>query len=187
MNVDLARPYGSIWRLTWPQLLMMVFQFLIGAVDVYVSAHIGREAQAAMGLVSQALFFFLTVANAVANGSVAALTQSLGAGKTDRAARYSGLCLLSSVGLGALILLLGVALEDAFLRALNVPAEMLAPTREILDIYLLLLPVNYLFLISNAVLRSHKIVMAPLLALGVGCAVNTVLDFGLGQIGRAHV
>jgi len=57
---------------------------------------------------------------------------------------------------------------------------MLGPTREILGIFLWLLPVNYLFLLSNAVLRSHKIVMAPLLALGVGCAVNTVLDFGLG-------
>ncbi|GFK93641.1 putative FMN/FAD exporter YeeO [Fundidesulfovibrio magnetotacticus] len=180
MNVDLARPYRSIWALTWPQLLMMVFQFLIGVADVAVCARIGREAQAAMGLVSQAMFLFLTVAIAVSNGSVAALTQSLGAGRALRAARYAGLCLFSGLGLGVAVFAAGFGLEGPFLKLLNVPGEMLAPTREILGIFLWLLPVNYLFLVSNAVLRSHKIVMAPLLAVGVGCAVNAVLDYGLG-------
>ena len=66
MKVDAARPYRSIGELTWPQLVMMVFQFFIGVADVYVCGLIGREAQAAMGMVSQALFFFLTVAIAVA-------------------------------------------------------------------------------------------------------------------------
>jgi len=172
--------YTMIWRLTWPQMLMMVFQFLIGAADVYVCGRIGREAQAAMGLISQALFFFLTVAIAVANGSVAALSQSLGAGRTIRASRYAGLCLLSGVGLSGVILAGGVAFRDAFLVLLNVPGPVYGPAREILGLYLWLLPLNYLFLISNAVLRSYKMVMAPLYAMGMGCVVNAVMDFGLG-------
>lgn len=180
MNLDLGSPYRSIWRLTWPQMLMMAFQFLIGVADVYVCGLIGKQAQAAMGLISQALFFFLTVAIAVANGSVAALSQSLGAGKTLRAARFSGLVLVSGALLSGVILLAGMALKDAFLTMLNVPQEVYGPAREILALFLWLLPINYLFLITNAVLRSHKMVMAPLYAVGLSCVVNGVLNFGLG-------
>ncbi|MBI4805706.1 MAG: MATE family efflux transporter [Desulfovibrio sp.] len=180
MNLDMSSPYRSIWRLTWPQILMMVFQFLIGVADVYVCGRIGREAQAAMGLVSQALFFFLTVAIAVANGSVAALSQSLGAGKTLRATRFGGLCLLSGVVLSGVILVGGLLSRDVFLTLLNVPADVYGPARDILNLFLWLLPINYLFLITNAVLRSHKLVMAPLYALAFSCALNAWLDFGLG-------
>jgi MATE family multidrug resistance protein len=175
-----ANPYRSIWQLTWPQILMMIFQFLIGAADVYVCGHIGREAQAAMGLVSQALFFFLTVAIAVANGSVAALSQSLGAGKALRAARFGGLCLISGVLFSAVIVILGLPLKGLFLTLLNVPGEVRGPAASILGLWLWLLPINYLFLITNAVLRSHKMVMAPLYAMGIACALNFWLDFGLG-------
>lgn len=180
MDLDLSHPYRSIWRLTWPQILMMVFNFLIGVADVYVCGHIGREAQAAMGLVSQALFFFLTVAIAVANGSVASLTQSLGAGKRLRADRYAGLCLISGVVLGGLALGGGLAGKDLFMSLLNVPAPVRQPAKDILLIFLLLLPINYLFLITNAVLRAHKLVQAPLASMGLVCMVNAWLDFGLG-------
>ena len=180
MIIDGESPYRSIWRLTWPQILMMVFQFFIGVADVYVCGRIGREAQAAMGLVSQALFFFLTVAIAVANGSVAALSQSLGAGRLARAARYGGLCLLSGVLLSGVIVALGLPSKGLFLSLLNVPDEVRGPASGILGLWLWLLPINYLFLITNAVLRSHKMVMAPLYAMAICCTLNTWLDFGLG-------
>ncbi|WP_336605567.1 MATE family efflux transporter [Fundidesulfovibrio soli] len=183
MNIDTSRPYLSIWRLTWPQILMMVFNFLIGVADVAVCGRIGREAQAAMGLVAQALFIFLTVAIAVSNGSVAALSQSLGAGKFGRAARYGGLCLVSGAALGLLAQAGGLAWRDGFLALLNVPAPMLGPTREILTVFLWLLPINYLFIITSAVLRAHKLVMAPLYSMGLVCLVNAWLDLGLG-LGR---
>ena len=183
MTPDRSTPYRLIWRLTWPQFLMMVFQFFIGAADVYACGLIGREAQAAMGLVAQALFFFLTVAIAVANGSVAALSQSLGAGKTLRAARFGGLCLILGLLLSLLILAGGLAFKNLFLTLLNVPPPVLGPARGILGLFLAILPINYLFLITNAVLRSHKLVMAPLAAMGLACLLNAWLDFGLG-LGR---
>jgi MATE family multidrug resistance protein len=175
-----SAPYRSIWRLTWPQILMMVFQFFIGAADVYVCGLIGRDAQAAMGLVAQALFFFLAVAIAVANGSVAALSQSLGAGKNLRAARFGGLCLILGLVFSSLILAGGLAGKNLFLSLLNVPPEVMGPARGILGLFLAILPINYLFVITNAVLRSHKRVMAPLAAVCLTCLVNAWLDFGLG-------
>jgi len=162
---------------------MMFFQFAIGALDVYVCGLIGRDAQAAMGLIAQASSIFLVVALAVANGSVAALTQSLGAGKQLRALRYGGFCLSMGLIFSALILACGLVLRDAFLALLNVPAEILGSARSILGVFLGILPVNYLIILTNTVLRAHKMVMAPLAAIAVTFLVNTWLDFGLG-LGR---
>jgi len=178
-----ASPYRSIWHLTVPQLFVMIFQFLIGAVDVYVGGLIGRDAQAAMGLITLSASFFLIVAGAVANGSVAALSQSLGAGKRLRALRYGGLCVSSGVVFSVIVLVGGLSFRDTFLLLLNVPPEILGIARNILGLFLCILPVNYLIVLTNAVLRSHKMVMVPLLAMGVTCLVNAWLDFGLG-LGR---
>ena len=183
MTAQLSRPYRSIWRLTWPQILMMLCNFCIGVADVYVTGQIGREAQAAMGLIAQAMFFFQMVAIAVANGSVATITQSLGAGKRLRATRYAGLCLAGGAGLGLGILVFGLLTQGLFLDLLNVPAPVRAPAQDILFVFLLLLPANSVFLISSAVLRAHQMVKLPLVSVALVCLINAWLDFGLG-LGR---
>ncbi|HCR14351.1 MAG TPA: MATE family efflux transporter, partial [Desulfovibrio sp.] len=66
-----ATGYAAIWALAWPQILMMLLNFLIGIIDVYVGGRIDRETQAAIGVLTQAMFFFQVVASAVANGAVA--------------------------------------------------------------------------------------------------------------------
>ncbi len=51
-------PYKTIWNLSWPQILMMIFHLMIGLVDVWVASKLGREIQASMGMISQSLFLF---------------------------------------------------------------------------------------------------------------------------------
>ncbi len=87
-------PYRTIWNLAWPQIIMMVFHFFIGMADVWVAGYINREVQASLGIISQSLFFLLVVAVAFANGAVAAISQSVGAGLHKRVQRYVGLCLI---------------------------------------------------------------------------------------------
>ncbi len=57
----------SIWRLAWPQMLMMLFLCLIGLSDTWAAGRLGREVQAGMGIANQALLFFLVPAIALAN------------------------------------------------------------------------------------------------------------------------
>ncbi|MFP4070737.1 MAG: MATE family efflux transporter [Desulfovibrionales bacterium] len=185
-DVDLeASPYRSIWTLAWPQVLMMVFHFLIGFVDVWAAGRLGREVQATMGMITQALFFFMVVAIAVANGSVAAISQSIGAGLIKRSLRYVGLCLEVGLALSGVIALLGLLIKGFFLDLLQIPAE-IAPIAEYLfTVYLYVLPFYYLFIISNAVFRAQKKVLLPLYAMIVVTVLNTAGDllFGLGYLG----
>lgn len=175
-----AAGFGSIWRLAWPQVLTMFLYFLIGLADVYVAGLLGREVQASMGMLTQAMFFFMVLATAVSNGTVAAVSQSLGAGRPARAKRYVGLSLVAGGAVSVAILGLGLAGRDAFVAALRVPEDMHEPFRYILDVFLLLLPVHYLFVITNAVFRAKRQVMAPLVGWGLAAVVNCVGDFGLG-------
>lgn len=171
---------ADIWGLAWPQMLMMLFHFCIGFVDVLVAGRIGSEVQAAMGMVNSLLFFFLVVAVAVANGAVAAVSQSMGAGLMRRVQRYVGLVLLTGLASGALILLVCLPFKGPVLDILQVPPAVRPVMETYYDIFVLLLPVYYIFILVNALFRAQKKVMQPLYAMILVTAVNTAGDFGLG-------
>lgn len=173
-------PYRTIWSLSWPQILMMFFNFLIGFVDVWVAGRINREVQASLGLITQSLFFFLIIATAVSQGAVAAIGQSLGAGKPLRAKRYAGLCMILGLVFGFVILLLGLPLEDVLLWALQVPEAIAPITDYFLRVFLLLMPAYSLLIVLNAVLRARKQVLFPLYAMAAVTLINTLGDLGLG-------
>ncbi|MGE4503904.1 MAG: MATE family efflux transporter [Desulfovibrionaceae bacterium] len=175
-----TRPYRAIWALAWPQVVMMVFHFLIGAVDVKVAGILNRDVQAALGMISQVLLFFLVVAMAMANGAVAAISQSLGAGLTLRARRYVGLVLALALGLGLAVLLLSFPVRAALLDALQVNPEIRDTTRFFLEIYLLSTPFYYLLITTNAVFRAQKRVMQPLYTMMLITGLNALGDYGFG-------
>ncbi len=174
-----------IWTLSWPQMLMMVFHFLIGFVDVWVAGQIDHRLQAALGIITQSLFFFLVIATAVAGGGVAAISQSLGAGRKLRAERYIGLCLLVSLVFGLVFPLVGLPTKGLFVRLLQVPQDIAPLTEYVLKVFMYTLPPYYMLIVQNAVFRSRKKVMIPLYAMILVTVVNTLgdLGFGLGWFG----
>lgn len=175
--------FGTIWSLAWPQILMMFLTFCIGFVDVYVGGRIDRETQAAVGVLAQAMFFFQVVAAAVANGAVAAVSQSEGAGRQARAGRYVWLCLLAGVAASVAVMALGLAFREEFLGLLQMPAPIWDTARYFLTVLLLLLPIQSFFIIANALFRARRLVMTPLFAWGLAAVLNTLGDFGFG-LGR---
>jgi putative MATE family efflux protein len=173
-------PYRTIWRLSWPQVLMMVFHFLIGFADVWVAGRIDMRVQASMGMITQALFFLLVVAMAVANGSVAAISQSIGAGLYRRVQRYVGLVLTLGVAGGLVFLALGLPARGVILTLMRVPDELREITNYFLTVFLYSLPSYYLLTVTQAVFRAQKRVLFPLYSMMIVTLVNVLLDFGLG-------
>ncbi len=180
-ELDMSRsPYRTIWRLAWPQVLMMGFHFLIGMADVWVAGQIDRDVQASLGIITQSLIFLLVVAMAVANGSIAAISQSMGAGLHKRVMRYVGLCLQLAVVMGGVFVLIGLPMKNVFVTALQVPDQIRPITEYFLTVYLLVLPPYYVLIITNAIFRARKEVMYPLYSMITVTTVNAVLDIGLG-------
>lgn len=181
LTADMSRaPYRIIWNLAWPQLLMTLFHFLIGMTDVWVAGRIDRNVQASLGIISQSLFFLLVVGMAVANGAVAAISQSLGAGLFMRVKRYVGLCLILAALFGCAFMVIGLPIKHLLLSALQVPVTMRPVTEYFMEVYLFLLLPYYMLLITNAIFRARKKVMYPLYCMILVTSLNIVLDLGLG-------
>lgn len=172
--------YRNIWNLSWPQVVMMFFHFTIGFVDVWVAGQIDHTVQAAVGLVSQSLFFFLVIGMAMANGSVAAISQSMGAGLQKRALRFISMVLALGLLCGMIIWVAGRLFKWQFLSLLQVPETILPVTGYFLDVFLLLLPAYYLMVVTNAVFRAQKMVLIPLASTAIAAVVNAFTDFGFG-------
>lgn len=181
LGIDAGRSHTrTIWRLAWPQVVMMLFHFLIGFVDVWVAGRIGRDVQASMGMVSQAFFIFLVVAVAVANGSVAAISQSMGAGLWRRVQRYVGLSLETAGVFGVFLLVGGFLFRDVFVNLLQTPEDLRPIVTYLLSVFLLVMPAYYLFIIGNAIMRAQQLVMYPLYGMMIVAGLNTFGDFALG-------
>jgi MATE family multidrug resistance protein len=159
---------------------MMVFHFLIGFTDVWVAGRLGQTIQASVGFLAQAMFFFLVVAVAVANGSVAAVSQSLGAGLSRRVERFAGLSIGLALALGTLMVGAGYVLDATFLALVRLPQAMLPVTQDILQVFIAILPAYYLLIVSNALFRAGQDVYTPLWSMVVVTTINTLGDFGLG-------
>ncbi len=179
----------EIWALTWPQALMMFFQFLVGLTDVTVAGLINADTQAALGIINQCQFFLMIVGIAVVNGGVAAMSQSYGAGLVRRAERYAGLLLKLTGALCLCVIALGALLHTQLFSALRVPAEILPLTKDLWLLTLIMLPGSFATVATSGIFRARKNVRVPLISGIVVCAVNTVgdLGFGLGLLGLPNL
>ncbi len=170
----------EIWRLAWPQVLMMFFQFLVGLTDVWVAGQIHRDVQAVLGLVTRSQFVFLIVGIAVANASVAAMSQSLGAGLETRARRYAGLALKMGLAFAFAVLALALLFRRPLLAILQTPEEIRPLAEGFWPIFLASLPSNYLLSLTGAMFRARKVVFIPLATSAMAFALNAVTSTGLG-------
>lgn len=170
----------EIWRLVWPQFLMMCFQFLVGLTDVWVAGQIRRDAQAVLGIITQCQFFLIIVAIAVANGSVAAMSQSLGANLPDRARRYAGLVLKLAILFSTLATFFALFFRHGILSLMRVPDEILPLAEDFWGVFLMVLPSHYLLAVTGAMFRARKSVYVPLLTAAMAFCINAFASTGLG-------
>ena len=175
----------SIWQMTWPQVLMLLCQFAIGMADVWAGGQLGADVQASIGLIAQCQTLLMVLAFATASGAVAAISQSLGAGRMRRATRYVGLVLCGGSLFALVLALAGYAFSLPLLRLIQTPEAMLPTATLFLGAYLWSLPGQYVLSLGGAVFRSAKSVLNPLYVAGLVCLVNVFGDlaFGLGWWG----
>ncbi len=175
----------DIWRLTWPQAVMLLCQFVIGITDVWTGGRLGPEIQASIGLVTQCQMLFMSIAMAAVSGAVATISQSLGADRPLRARRYVSLVIFGGIGLGCVLAVLGHVLRVPVLVFVRTPEEILPVATLFFSTYLWSLPGQYVLTIGAAVFRAAKSVLMPLYVTLTVCLLNLFGDlaFGLGWWG----
>lgn len=174
---------GSIWkgifRMSWPMLLIMLFNFSVGFTDIYVAGLLGSPVQAAVGFIEQLYFLLIILANAISTGSVAIVSRAAGSGDMKEARQAS----LQSLGFGLMIAIFltsaGLLAPGFIVSAAGFPQEIFQIAVVFLRIFSISLGFNYFLIISSAILRALGTPEKPLVAMGLYAGLNVFLDFAL--------
>ena len=184
-KANLGVSLGDIWRLTWPQMLMMYVFFLSGIVSVWAAGQISSQIQAAIGLVTQCAMFMMVVIMSIASGATAAISQSIGMGKPLRARLYISTTVLGSLILGAGMAIPGYLFGEQILWLIRAPREIMDLASEIWNISILGLPLQYVYYSTGVMFRATRQVLPPFWVATLVCVINFIgsLGFGLGWFG----
>ncbi|MDO8281192.1 MAG: MATE family efflux transporter [Thermodesulfovibrionia bacterium] len=183
--------WDNIWRMSWPMLFVMFFNFLVGLTDIYVAGFLGPEIQAVVGFVGQLYFFVIVVANAISIGTVAILARSVGAGRFEDSLSTARQSLIFG-GICAIVLTLpGFLLKDQIISLSGFSGNIREAAVKFFVIYIFALAPNYMVIISNAIFRAGGEVRLTLIAMFFVSLINIALNFllvfglGIGYIGIA--
>jgi len=94
---------ASIVALTWPIFVELFLRLLIGNVNVLMLSNYSDEAVAAVGVASQVSGMLMMLFSVVAAGTAILISQYLGAGKREAAARSANLALVLCSALGVIV------------------------------------------------------------------------------------
>jgi MATE family multidrug resistance protein len=176
--------WRNIWQLSWPMLIIMVLNFIVGFTDIYVAGLINPQVQAAVGFISQLYFLVVIVANAVSVGTLALVSRAVGANELQRALHIARQSLIFSLVCAVSLAVSGFLLYRQIIAIAGVPSEIRGIAEDFFKIFVLALAPNYLLIISNAVFNASGEVKKPLMTMSVVTVVNVTavfcLVFGLG-------
>lgn len=172
----------QIAELAVPQMGLMLCHLGIAMTDLWAAGKLDAAVVASLGVVAQVFMLFMLVASVAGSGSLAAVSQALGAGLDLRARRYAGLIVLLAFCSGSLAGSLGYAALPFLLELLHVPEDLAPVVRCFVAVYCLNLPFHYALILLNSVFRAYKLVRLPCVAFFCVFCANAFgsLGFGLG-------
>lgn len=170
----------EVARLTIPQLGLMFCHMVMSMTDLWVAGQLDEGVLAALGFISQIYSLLMLLTAIVGSGCMAMVSQSLGAGKSLRARRYSGLIVCLSFSAGSLVALLAVGILAVLPLEQMVPAHLVPVARTFGLAYAAQLPFYYSLIMLNSVFRAHKLVWLPTTTLCFVAGINFIGSAGLG-------
>ncbi len=172
LNLTTGSLWKNIWQMSWPMVLIMLFNFAVIFVDVYVAGLISPAVQASVGFVSQIYFLVIILANAVSIGTVAIVSRAIGAGDFPEALSVARQSLVFGAAVAAVLTIMVVLFCRDIVLFAGFPPETLEIAADFLRIFGLTLGPNYLLLIANAVFRASGEPMKPLLTMFLVSLIN---------------
>lgn len=169
-----------------------LFQQLYNTADTLIVGNfVGTNALAAVGATGAFVNLLVGLFVGLCSGAGVVIAQSWGAHDPEAVDRQVHTALVLSVGLGALLTVLGVASATPMMRLMGTPEEILADSALYLRIYSLGMIPQMLYNMGTNILRAIGDSKRPLYFLIAASLVNIALDvvfiavFGWGVAGAA--
>jgi putative MATE family efflux protein len=145
-------------------------------VDTAIVGHLGRAQLAALALASTELALFFTVFNFLAYATTAQVTRAYGAGQRETAHSLGVQAVWLSLAIGVVSAVVAAATAEPAMSLLGADGRTADFGVTYLRIASLGLPFAFLALGGQGYLRGISDLRTPLVVIGVGNAVNAVLE-----------
>ena len=169
-----------------------LFQQLYNTADTLIVANfVGTNALAAVGATGAFVNLLVGLFVGLCSGAGVVIAQSWGAHDPEAVDRQVHTALVLSVGLGALLTVLGFASATPMMRLMGTPEDVLGQAALYMRIYFVGMPAMMLYNFGAAILRSVGDTKRPLYFLTIAGVVNVILNlffvivFHLGVAGVA--
>ncbi len=175
-----------------PMLAGNVLQSLNGSVNaIWVGGFLGEAALTATSNSNTVMFLLIGSIFGVSMAATILIAQHLGAKRTAEARRVVGSSASFFAVVSVVIALLGVALSDRILAAMQTPADAMPLAHDYLRIIFVAIPFMFMYAFTMAVLRgagdSRTPFMFLLLSVGLDIALNPLFIFGIGPLPRLGI
>jgi multidrug resistance protein, MATE family len=164
------------WEVAWPMTLIMFFEAIIGMTDVFVAGRLGKDIQAAYGLVIQIYLIFSIVANALTVGTVSIVSRLFGTNDRDELSIAVFSSVTTAASVGVVLAVTGILMAPVLIGFTNVPAQIKPFCIPLVQIYSGGLFFQYLLITCNGVLRSCNRIRDSLRTMTVVCLFNVGLN-----------
>ena len=188
---------GVIWKqmvlYAIPLLLGNILQQLYNAFDaIVVGRFVSDHALAAVGASGPLMNVLIAFFMGLSNGASVIISQSFGAKDGQRLQKATHTAMLTSIIIGAVLMVLGMAFSPALLRMVSTPEEIMADAIIYLRVFFAGATGLTLYNMGAAILRAVGDSKRPLYFLAVSAFINIVgnlvfvLVFDMGIAGVAY-
>lgn len=165
-------------RFSIPLILGNLFQLTYNAVDsIVVGRWAGENALAAVGTANPVMNIVILGITGICIGASVLMSEFFGAGQEERLKRQVSTTLIFGCYFSAAVVLLGLLLSGAVMRALRVPEEIFGESVTYLRIIFLGMPFTFFYNGVASALRSVGDSRTPVRFLAVASVLNGGLDF----------
>lgn len=185
---DLSR----IFQLSWPVMIGMILQSLLGTVDMAFISSLGTGQAAAASLGNSAAGVIFVMSSLVSAGTIALIARSFGEGNLEQVKKFNSESILLTLIIGGLLSILCYVYNKDIIRLMfNPDPDTALMTSEYLSVIFL----GTVFVFLNSTLRTNLQAIGdtrtPLYIFGLSNIINIILDYlfmfplGMGIKGAA--
>ncbi len=167
----------EIWWLTWPMIVIMVFDFCMNMTDILIAGVLGKETQAAIGMANQTYYILTVVITAVTVGTIAVVSRVYAGYEKEKelaSAVYTAVLFAAASSLAVTVI--AVTAAPALISMLDIDPGVKAKTITFIRVYCIGLFFHLSVAHFNGILRACRMIRISMKVLVCVSVLNILLN-----------